>query len=940
VFPASPPATEHHNMEITAADASSNSKEKPNILSRRRSSAANIHEQSTAREKMERLGMKQVSWTGKCDSDQVSMGQYAVAEGEGGMYGLVFDNTNSKSFSKTVTFVLMTYPTSAPPSSGHHPRFPINLSRKTSGSTVASAKTSPQLHPVDDSLESLPAVHHPHRFTLSAQPKLGVPLEKTTSADPAFYTGVLNKKRRKKAQGWARRFFSLDFATGTLSYYKNSRSSALRGAIPLALAVIGANRESRQISIDSGAEIWHLRAVDAKDFQGWHDVLQRAAQDVSSGAVTPAVHGHTRSPSYRRPMDDTQWEAVETLVGRVSGITDSVRRLTKDTSPKSDRDYQATGGPSDGNVPSQLEETAGSRRVFWRRTNSNSGQSPNRSAFRRSVAGIPTTRKVSTPTLAIPSAGIPDRKPRSQTVNTLWAPQEEQVVHDRCMEVLRDLDAVVAQFSALIAESRQRRSVEAPRRESLESIRSQEFFDAEDGSAGDGIINIDKDSDAEPTPDQEDPNESETDSASEPDDHFQPSPVTGLASPYPSKPKSLFPLPAEHVRRRITIPPSAGHPPSLISFLRKNVGKDLSTIAMPVASNEPLSLLERQAEALEYSSLLDEAASPSTTDPADRLLHIAAFAISPLSANRVKERAIRKPFNPMLGETFELIREDRGYRFLAEKISHRPVRIACQADAKSWTFLHAPLPTQKFWGKSAELITEGRARVVLHTTGEVYSWQPATCFLRNIIAGEKYVEPTQTMTVVNETTGMKAVVTFKAGGMFSGRSEEVGVAVFDASGAPAPQSMHGTWTKSLTLSSGKTIWEAGPLVHNAPLHYGMTLFAAELNEITRLEEGVLPATDSRLRPDQRAYEEGDGEKAEGLKARLEEGQRRRRKEMEGCGEVWRARWFERVGSEEAEVGKEGEEVWRLREDGGGYWADRQAVVEGRGKWDVKEVFQV
>jgi hypothetical protein len=893
------------------------------------------------KEKLERLGMKQVAWSGRCESDLVSMGRYDVPAGESGMYGLVFDNTHSKSFSKTVTFVLMTYPTSAPPLSGHHPRFPTSLSRKASGSTTVSSKTSPSLGPINDSAEKLPQISQSSKVTLAAPPRPRLTLDRTTSAGPSFYTGVMNKKRRKKAQGWARRFFSLDFATGTLSYYKNSKSSALRGAIPLALAVIGANRESRLLSIDSGAEIWHLRALDQKEFEGWHNVLQRAAQNASTGSSTgpntPAIYGHSRSPSYRKPMDDKQWAAVESLVGRVSGITDAVRRLAKDTDPKYIAD-EAVSSPVDGYAPSQAEETAGSRRAFWKRTNSSSGQSPNRSSFVRTMSNA-KARKASTPTLTVPQASAADRKPRSHTIQAL-APLEGNV-HDRCMAVLRDLDSVVLQFSTLIADSRLRRSSEQPelRRESLDSIRSQEFFDAEDGLNSAQIVNIDGDSDgeveAERSPDQEGIEATESDSTSDAEETYQATPSGTQGAIYPSKPQSLSPLPSEPVRRRTTIPPSVGHPPSIVSFLRKNVGKDLSTIAMPVSANEPLSLLERQAESLEYSSLLDEAASPTLSDSTERLLHIAAFAISPLSANRVKERATRKPFNPMLGETYELVREDKGFRFLAEKISHRPVKVACQAESRHWTFLHAPLPTQKFWGKSAELITEGRARVVLHGSGEVFSWTPATCFLRNIIAGEKYVEPAQTMTVVNETTGAKAVITFRAGGMFSGRSEELDVHVIEASGATAPLKMHGKWTTSLALSTGRTVWTAGDLLHNAPLHYGMTSFAATLNEITSLEKEALPPTDSRLRPDQKAYEEGRVDEAEELKATLEENQRKRRKEMETAGEEWVPKWFEKVGQD----GNEGEEVWRLKEEKGGYWSERQAVLEGKGQWKVKGVFQ-
>ena len=58
-----------------------------------------------------------------------------------------------------------------------------------------------------------------------------------------------------------------------------------------------------------------------------------------------------------------------------------------------------------------------------------------------------------------------------------------------------------------------------------------------------------------------------------------------------------------------------------MSILRNNVGKDLSTVAMPIALNEPLNLLQKLAEELEYCELLDTAAS--SPDPVERMMFIA-----------------------------------------------------------------------------------------------------------------------------------------------------------------------------------------------------------------------------------------------------------------------------------------------------------------------------
>ena len=81
--------------------------------------------------------------------------------------------------------------------------------------------------------------------------------------------------------------------------------------------------------------------------------------------------------------------------------------------------------------------------------------------------------------------------------------------------------------------------------------------------------------------------------------------------------------------------------------------------------SEPLSFLQRLAEDFEYSHCLDEAAR--CTDSCEQLAYVAAFTISSYSTTTNRSS---KPFNPLLGETFEYDRtEDYGWRILAEQVS-------------------------------------------------------------------------------------------------------------------------------------------------------------------------------------------------------------------------------------------------------------------------------
>ncbi|KAL2758063.1 hypothetical protein ACRALDRAFT_1040141 [Sodiomyces alcalophilus JCM 7366] len=932
----------------------------------------------TAQDQLANKGFVPIQWQGRCEPDKVSMGTYDVPPGETGMYGLVFDNTFSKQTAKTASLVLITYPTDSPPPTNQNlpnlsvPAPSLGTSKTASRTSLARVHSNAVAADSVDSLNS----HLPGGNTASTSAR--------SDGAANYHVGNLLKRRRKKGQGYARRFFSLDYSSCTLSYYYNRNSSALRGAIPLSLAAIAADERRREISIDSGAEIWHLRASNAKEFNEWARALEKASRmargldsadadadaDADAGADagepseeasarkkpegTPRLSTTLSRPAgYSNPHEAREWEQVEALVSRMVGTRDALRRLVKDmaAAPKSAAHHTNNTNFLSPTTPTPGEEkdgpsspAEGSKRSFWKRRTS--AAPPIAQAFQPTVSSAlaipsPTSASASsTPNISAKTGPNHSRK------KSRGLAQQELSMHDHCAALLSDLDSVVTEFTTLIGNSKRRRMsipLSAPgSRLSMETTSSEEFFDAEAGETGSQIVRIDRDDEdgdaAESDTDEMDVHDASSVSSAEEDEKSG----QGEEAYYPVRPKSLTPLPVDiSVDRRATIPPALVQPPSLIAFVRKNVGKDLSTISMPVSANEPLSLLQRSAEQLEYAQLLDQAARQKT--PKDRLLYVTAFAVSHFSGGRAKERAIRKPFNPLLGETYEMLRTEQevpgGFRLLVEKVSHRPVQLAMQADAASWSLSQSPAPSQKFWGKSAEITTDGRVRVVLRLgdgAHELYSWTHATMFLRNVVMGEKYVEPVGTMHVSNDTTGEKASVEFRSKGMFGGRGEDVQAEVLGPDGEATGSGLTGTWTSGLRRSengkaTGDAIWQVGGLVDDAGRTYGLTRFAATMNEVTRIEEGRLPPTDSRLRPDQRLAEQGDLDAAEEWKVKLEEAQRARRRELEEKGGEYRPRWFVKVAN-----GPEGEEVWKIRTGKDSYWEERS-----RGAWTgVTDIFAV
>ena len=89
-------------------------------------------------------------------------------------------------------------------------------------------------------------------------------------------------------------------------------------------------------------------------------------------------------------------------------------------------------------------------------------------------------------------------------------------------------------------------------------------------------------------------------------------------------------------------------------------------------------------------------------------------------------------------------------------------------------------------------------------------------------------------------------------------------------------------------------------------------------------------TDSRLRPDQRALENGNYDLAEVEKTRLEEQQRKAAAERAEHHENWSPRWFSVAFGEMS-----GNQYWRYNGD---YWKTRDDAARGIANWSAPEIF--
>ncbi|KAG6333241.1 hypothetical protein ID866_5849 [Astraeus odoratus] len=416
---------------------------------------------------------------------------------------------------------------------------------------------------------------------------------------------------------------------------------------------------------------------------------------------------------------------------------------------------------------------------------------------------------------------------------------------------------------------------------------------------------------------------------------------------------------------------------SLWSVLKHSIGKDLTRISFPVFFNEPTSMLQRMAEDMEFSECLDVAARE--IDPHRRIAFVAAFAMSNYSSTIGR---IAKPFNPMLGETFEsaTIRQSQpaGQSHLIGAIMERSgihitrvyaIHIPTQVDAQN-----------KFMGKSFEIRPTGVAHAELllpeewaphypkakgfGAEGKVvehYSWKKVTTSVSGFILGSPTIDHYGDMIITNHRTGDECVLTFKPRGWRGKDAYEISGSVRDRDG-DVTHEIAGRWNSQLicrAVGTGSGFLHpdatvSGPASPNymaeyillwrnsekVPAPFHLTPFAITLNDCPEdtLKPYLCP-TDCRLRPDQRAFEMGKYERANDLKLKQEEKQRAtRRAREEGRLPPHQPRWFTALTD-----GDTGERVWAPSFVGDvlEYWVERERVwtMGGDQPWkNVESIF--
>jgi len=268
---------------------------------------------------------------------------------------------------------------------------------------------------------------------------------------------------------------------------------------------------------------------------------------------------------------------------------------------------------------------------------------------------------------------------------------------------------------------------------------------------------------------------------------------------------------------------------SIWSILKQSIGKELSKIAMPASLCEPLSFLQRITENVTYCDLLNKAADPLLApNHLKRFEYLCGFAVSNISFNHHR---LCKPFNPLLCETYELTREELGFKIVAEQVSHHPPITAFHSEAldpsRAWKFYGNVNAKVKFWGKSVEIKPVGTMSVELNKFNETFTWQAVTCCVHNIVVGKLWFEYYGTMEIRCAQTGYRGVINFKPYSWSNKELCKVDGYIYDNKKTKV-KALYGYWTHRLyTMDVDKYEHH---IKHNIPLP--MSTVDEFFNELT------------------------------------------------------------------------------------------------------------
>ncbi|KAL0963135.1 hypothetical protein UPYG_G00350180 [Umbra pygmaea] len=246
---------------------------------------------------------------------------------------------------------------------------------------------------------------------------------------------------------------------------------------------------------------------------------------------------------------------------------------------------------------------------------------------------------------------------------------------------------------------------------------------------------------------------------------------------------------------------------SLIWTLLKQVrpGMDLSKVVLPTFILEPRSFLDKLSDYYYHADFLSEAAVEENAY--NRMKKVVKWYISGFYK---KPQGLKKPYNPIIGETYRCMwlhsKTNSKTFYISEQVSHHPPVSAFYVSNRKDGFCLSGsiLAKSKFYGNSLSAILDGEARLNFLNRGEDYAMNMPYAHCKGILYGTMTLELAGQVTIACEKTGYSAQLEFKLR-PFLGNSDSVNqIAGKIKLGKEVLATLEGHWDSEVFINDKKT----------------------------------------------------------------------------------------------------------------------------------------
>uniref|UniRef100_A0A7N6A495 Oxysterol-binding protein n=1 Tax=Anabas testudineus TaxID=64144 RepID=A0A7N6A495_ANATE len=191
-------------------------------------------------------------------------------------------------------------------------------------------------------------------------------------------------------------------------------------------------------------------------------------------------------------------------------------------------------------------------------------------------------------------------------------------------------------------------------------------------------------------------------------------------------------------------------------------GMDLSKVVLPTFILEPRSFLDKLSDYYYHADLLSQAALEESAY--GRIKQVLRWY---LSGFYKKPKGLKKPYNPILGETFRCCwlhpQTDSCTFYIAEQVSHHPPISAFYVCNRKdgFSISGSILAKSKFYGNSLSAILDGKARLLFLSRNEEYVITMPYAHCKGILYGTMTLELGGKVTIECEKTKCFTELEFK-----------------------------------------------------------------------------------------------------------------------------------------------------------------------------------